>query len=83
MNYISCDKHDYIEIACLYQYELLVTLKDANKENIIAKDVFIGKDKMEYLLGKNRHQTEIKIPLINIKTIKALSKNAKFDVVRF
>ena len=56
MKYVSCDTHDYLEVACLYRYELDVTLHDGRQLRGRAVDIRIeahdrrSTDKSEHLV---------------------------------
>ena len=77
---ISCALHDYIEIACLYGYQIKLLLKD---EQIIEGKAItiITFEKREYLLIECEQQT--KIELIEIKELQVLTPHAKFQTVFF
>ena len=91
---LSCDLHDYIEIACLYSYTLKLTLKDSTiitavamntktsnkQEFIVVKDVKVESGKPEWT--DNEHSL-VEIPLKSLDKIEALSLNAKFGVIKF
>jgi len=93
---LSCDLHDYIEIACLYSYALKLTLtltdstvinavaidtKTSNpQEFIVVKDVKVESGKPEWT--DNEHSL-VEIPLKSLDKIEALSLNAKFGVIKF
>lgn len=68
---ISCALHDYIEISCLYGYQVKLLLKD--QRTIIGKtiDIIGSVDKREYLLLESL--PPIKIELTEIKQLQALT----------
>ncbi len=77
---ISCDLHDYLEIACMYQYRVKLKLK-AN-QSLEGKALDIATiDKREYLIIEDgeRHQ----IDLTNLVKLQVLTPNAKFSEVNF
>ncbi len=77
---ISCELHDYIEIACLYGYQVKLTLK--NKQSIEGKAVnIITVNKKEYLLIDNGK--EQRMDLTHIAKMQVLTANAKFNEVNF
>ena len=47
---ISCELHDYLEIACLYGYQVKLTLKDDRIIEGKAVDVLTTAEKREYLI---------------------------------
>ncbi|QBY04631.1 hypothetical protein E2K93_09610 [Thalassotalea sp. HSM 43] len=69
---LSCDLHDYLEIICLYQTEVKLTLQDGNKIIAVADKVVINKDhhgnKQEHLqiTLKNRTLSSINVELIKL-----------------
>ncbi|MDG1904558.1 MAG: Rho-binding antiterminator [Arenicella sp.] len=91
---LSCDLHDYIEIACLYSYALKLTLTDSTVINAVAIDTKMS-NKQEFIVVKdvkvesgkpewtdNEHSL-VEIPLKSLDKIEALSLNAKFGVIKF
>jgi Rho-binding antiterminator len=77
---ISCYLHDYLEIACLYGYQVKVSLNGC--ENIEGKALDLQTiDKREYLLieGKTPHRIELN----QLKKLQVLTPNAKFTEVNF
>ena len=77
---ISCASHNYIEIACLYGYQIKLFLK--NKQTIKGKAVAISTSKKrEYLLLDNGQ--EQKIELIEINELQVLTPKAKFQKISF
>ena len=79
---IKCDLHDYVEVMCLFNYELeIVTIEN---EIIYGKalDVKNMKGKGEYL--KIIHENQIdNIFLDKIEKINVLTNNARFTQVKF
>lgn len=81
---LDCNLHDYIEIACLYKIEVILTLTDGNKllgTPITTRSV---KEVGEFLEFNekvlNRCNT---INLLSINSMKAISPNLHFDEVSF
>ncbi len=77
---ISCDLHDYLEIACMYKYFVRVELKDKQTLEGKAIDV-VAAEGHEYLIIENdqRHNIE----LTRLVKLKVLTPNAKFSEVNF
>jgi len=78
---ISCELHDYIEIACLYGYRLRLELDDHRVFEGKAIDTLTSADKCEYLIiddGQQRH-----LPLSALKKMKVLTADAPFSEVYF
>lgn len=78
---ISCALHDYIEIACLYGYQIKLLLKDEQTVEGTAINILSTSEKREYLLLACGQQ--IKIELIEIKELQVLTPQAKFQTVSF
>ncbi|OQK16544.1 transcriptional regulator [Methyloprofundus sedimenti] len=78
---ISCALHDYIEIACLYGYQIKLLLKDGQTVAGKAINILSTPEKREYLLLACEQQ--IKIELIEIKELQVLTPQAKFQSVSF
>lgn len=80
---IACDLHDYLEIACMYHYQLKCMLKDGEILEGTAIDT-ITQDKREYLLiGGGDNDERQQIELMQLKKLKVLTANAKFKEVIF
>ncbi len=80
---ISCDQHDYIEIACLYQLELELSFSDGRQECVIAKDTGFNKQRQECLivLDSQRHTREIAID--ELASMRATEVNPHFSEIVF
>jgi Rho-binding antiterminator len=79
---ISCELHDYIEIACMYGYQVKLTLKDQLPIEGKAIDLLTTAEKREYLIIETEHQRQ-QIELIQLKTMQVLTSNAKFQQINF
>lgn len=79
---ISCQTHDYIEIACLYGFAIRLTL--ASNDTLEGKAVTTETtaDKREWLIIE-REQGLSKIEMQQIRSMQALQANAHFDLVTF
>ncbi|MDF1582190.1 MAG: Rho-binding antiterminator [Methyloprofundus sp.] len=78
--YITCALHDYIEIVCMYGYQVKLQLKNGQIISGKALDIQTSVDKREYLLIDNEPQ---KIELTQLVKMTVLTPNAKFDEVIF
>lgn len=78
---ISCDQHDYLEIACLYGYRLNVTTRDGQMIVGQAKDV-VTQDNREYLILLCNGQ-RVKIEADQLKTLTVLSQAMHFGEIFF
>ena len=86
---IDCHLHDYIEIACLYKLEVLITL--INGQQLIGMPITtkVVKQSGEFLSFKESDTARqnslhlLSINLLSIKSMKASSKNLYFDSISF
>ena len=83
-NIISCDLHDYIEIACLFEIEVKLVTRQG--------DIYIGTlittrindEKEEYvIISQTVHQAEVNLLLTQLNTMTAMTKNSHFSEVIF
>ncbi|MCK9609289.1 MAG: Rho-binding antiterminator [Methylomonas sp.] len=78
---IACDLHDYIEIACLYHYQVVLTLRDQQTIEGKAIDTLTSTEKREYLIIDNGQKQQIE--LNQLKKLQVLTPNAQFTEVIF
>lgn len=79
---ISCEQHDYIEIACLYNYRIRLTLDSGIQLEGMAVDTVRNHDKEECIKireGSSDHLVE----LDSVTTMEALVENTHFKVISF
>ncbi len=79
---ISCELHDYVEIACMYGYRVRLTLKDHQIIDGKALNVLTTAEKREYLVIDNGHEQQ-QIELNQFSKMQVLTPNAKFNEVSF
>lgn len=79
--HISCELHDYLEIACLYGYQVRLKFKDGQQLEGKAVDI-ISADKHEYLLLRNNKELH-SIELTQLAKLQVLTPDAKFSEVNF
>jgi Rho-binding antiterminator len=79
---ISCELHDYLEIACLYGYRVKLTLKDHQIIEGKALDVLTTVEKREYLVIDSGHEQQ-QIESNQLSKMQVLTANAKFKEVAF
>jgi Rho-binding antiterminator len=78
---ISCELHDFIEIACMYGYELKLILKNNKIIEGKAIDIVSSSEKREYLvIDKDAKQH---IELTQLAKMQVLTPSAKFKEVIF
>lgn len=78
---ISCELHDFIEIACMYGYQIQLALKDDQVIEGKAVDITTSKDKREYLIIKNEQEQQVELTQLTKLTV--LTPNAQFKEVIF
>ena len=81
---LSCDLHDYLEIACMYAYQVELELNEGQK--CTGKPLTtITSEQKEYLLFRSdtAPDKELKLGVLEIKSMRVLSKNARFKFVEF
>ncbi|MDO9214345.1 MAG: Rho-binding antiterminator [Methylococcales bacterium] len=79
---ISCELHDYLEIACMYGYQVKLTLKDDRIIEGKAVDVLTTAEKREYLIIDTGREQQ-KIESHQLSKMQVLTANAKFKEVLF
>lgn len=79
---LPCHIHDYVEISCLYGFEIELAFN--NRETIQGKAMTteVTPDKSELLLLLVEGMT-VKVELTDILTMTAINKNPHFDVIEF
>ncbi|MEX1214512.1 Rho-binding antiterminator [Saccharospirillum sp.] len=79
---LDCDLHDYLEIACMHRYDLLVELLSGGQFNARALTTYTAKGKGEYLvLEADAGQQEVRID--RLLAITPLNPKACFGRVTF
>jgi Rho-binding antiterminator len=79
---ISCELHDYLEIACMYGYRVRLTIKNHQTIEGKAIDTVTTAEKREYLVidnGYEKHEVELN----QLVKMEVLTPNAKFKKVSF
>lgn len=83
---LSCDLHDYIEIACMYRLPLELELRDGQCVSGTAIDTCRNAEKQECIqlaVTEEEGRQRILVVLDELRTMRALVKNPHFDVVKF
>lgn len=78
---ISCELHDYIEIACMHGYRVKLTLRDGQTVEGKALDTLTTADKREYLVIDSGQKEQVE--LNRIAKMKAVTQHAVFTDVSF
>jgi Rho-binding antiterminator len=79
---ISCELHDYLEIACMYGYRVKLILKDHQIIEGKALDVLTTAERREYLVIDDGHEQR-RIESNQLAKMQVLTPNAKFKEVTF
>ena len=78
---ISCDLHDFEEVACMYGYQLKLILKNDQIIEGKAIDIVNSPEKNECLVIDS--DTRQQVELIRLAKMEVLTPNAKFSEVIF
>lgn len=79
---ISCDLHDYLEIACIYHYELKVTLRNGTSLVGIARTTLTLPSKEE-VLQLDTHSEVTDVFMHELAQVDVLTARAKFQTLSF
>lgn len=79
---ITCNQHDYIEIACIFHMNIQLTFNNGNQLIGIAKDTVYNKGREECIIISTGNG-DTSVVLQELKSIKATEKNPHFDIVYF
>ncbi len=79
---ISCQTHDYIEIACLYGFQIRLQLTDGSSQQGTAITTETSSDKREWLILE-QPTGKIQIDLMQIKSMQSLTANSHFELINF
>lgn len=78
---ISCELHDFVEVACMYKYQLRLTLK--NGEVIEGKAIDILSINQQERLVVDDSGEKKQVDLMVLAKMQVLTPNAKFSEVVF
>lgn len=78
---ISCELHDFVEVACMYKYQLKLTLK--NGEVIEGKAIDILSLNQQERLVVDDSGEKKQVDLMVLAKMQVLTPNAKFSEVVF
>ncbi|MFC3032599.1 Rho-binding antiterminator [Pseudoalteromonas fenneropenaei] len=76
---LSCSQHDFLEVACLYHYELKVELLDGKVEIGVAQDLLYREK--QHCLVLQQVDTLNYVDIASISKLSALTQNPYFDTV--
>ncbi len=78
---ISCELHDYVEVACMYGYQLKLILKNDQILEGKAIDITSTTAKGECLIIE--HDTQQSVALTQLAKLLVMTPNARFKEVIF
>ena len=79
---ISCASHDYVEIACLYGFEVKLVFKIDKVEQGKALQTTVNDNKEECLVLETDRGIEM-IVLEQVASMEAITKNPHFEKIAF
>ena len=79
---ITCDIHDYVEIACMYGFEVKLVLKDGQIVQGIAFQTTYSENREECVVLKTKKGNK-EIVLEQITLMEAVTKNPHFEKIDF
>ena len=79
---ISCDLHDYVEIACTYRYELRLLLKSGLEVEGRAIDTVLNADRLE-CIKIEANKDEILVTLDSVQSMISVSDSPHFKRIDF
>lgn len=80
---ISCELHDFVEVACMYGYRLKLTLKNQQIVEGKAVDIVNSPEKRECLVIDQNGDDKQHIDLTELVKMEVLTPNARFKEVVF
>lgn len=79
---VTCEQHDYIEIACTFKLEVCLHLVDGSTVSGKASDTIYNKDKEHCITLKTKSGNKL-VVLNTITTMQALQPNPHFELIHF
>jgi Rho-binding antiterminator len=79
---ISCQQYDYIEIACMYQFDVIITLMSGETITATALDTKRNAANLECIAIKQSGDITL-VELNQILSLEALKANPHFDKITF
>ena len=81
---MSCDLHDYLEIACMYKIQVSLLLTDGSYYRGTSITTTFNAEKEECLLFlSDSSETPVSIPLHLLEKMEAVTHNIHFNAVVF
>lgn len=81
-NIIDCAVHDYVELACMYGFDLTLKLDDDTTRKGKALDVTVDTNRDECLLLEEEGKT-LQVVLNRVKSMRVINDNPRFEVIDF
>ncbi|WP_242603191.1 Rho-binding antiterminator [Marinomonas sp. MED121] len=82
MPMMTCEQHDYIELACVYLYEINLTLRNGDQVKGQALDTLYNDDKEACLCIKQGEEVKL-VVLDQIVGMRACQENPHFHHILF
>lgn len=79
---MSCDLHDYLEIACMFKYKVTVICRNSDEACGTAIDLTVDQNHGECLVLDTSEELK-KLPLASLATMRVLTSNARFECISF
>jgi Rho-binding antiterminator len=79
---ISCANHDYVEIACMYKFEVKLVLKNSRIVKGKALQTTYNENREECIVLKTEIGS-VKIVLEQVASMEAVRKNPHFGKINF
>ncbi len=79
---MTCEQHDYIELACVYLYQVNLTLKSGEQVTGQALDTLYNDEREVCLCLKQDEELQL-VVLDQIASMKACQKNPHFKIISF
>lgn len=77
---IACSLYDYVEIACMYHYELTIVLRDGQRMIATAIDTKLNAERVECIEVEKAEVRRL-LRLSSIHSLEPMTDNAKFGLV--
>lgn len=79
---LSCDIHDFVEIACTYRFDVVLTLNNGEQVEGKAIDTCLNPQRQECLKLQTTNNMMF-VELMQVVSMQAKQKNPHFDHVSF
>jgi Rho-binding antiterminator len=83
MAHLSCHLHDYLEVACIYAYEVKLTLLNGDQPTSKAATTTISSQKEECFRIESASGVLCDVPTLQIQHLHVTTPNAKFTDIEF